>query len=368
MKKVLITSDCFLPRWDGIARFLDELLPELKGTFKITVLAPDFGKIKRIKGIKYIRFPTIQMQFGDIYFTKFNYRKIKSIVEKQDIVFNQTIGPIGMSALTAASRLNKPIIQYVHSIDWELASKGVKRFQKLVLHAVKYLARHFHNKSSLLLVPSRAVEDKISENKITSEKKLLPLGVNTKYFSPKNLNKSKKKLGIHPDTFIIGFVGRIGREKDLGTLYKAFKKIKKTHKCKLLIVGEGLTDEIPKDTDVILAGSQLDVRPYLNAMDVFVLPSLTETSSLATMEAMACGLPVIVTPVGNIPEYVQDGHNGLIFSRKDVDALIERIHKLIDDPELRKVMGKNARKTIVKNYPWHRTVKRIKKVLLDIKK
>jgi len=197
MKKLLITSDCFLPRWDGIARFLNEIIPTLSKSFKITVVAPNFGKIKKVKGVKYVRFPLVKVQFGDIYFSSFNYSKIKEIVKKNDIVFNQTIGTIGISAIRAAKKHKKPCVQYIHSLDWELASKGVSRLRSFVYHAVKIVARRLHNKCSLIIVPSRAVADQISQNKVKTKKMLVPLGINTKYFSPsKDKAKSKKKLKL----------------------------------------------------------------------------------------------------------------------------------------------------------------------------
>ncbi|MBD3318692.1 glycosyltransferase [Candidatus Woesearchaeota archaeon] len=369
MKKLLITSDCFLPRWDGIARFLADIIPELTKDFKVSVIAPEFpGTHKKVRGVKYHRFPLSKAQYGDIQFSQFNYRKVREIVAEHDIIFNQTIGPLGMSAIRAANKQEIPVVHYIHSIDWELASKGVKRFRKIVHLTIKRLVRYFHNKCTLLLVPSRAVEDKIVQNNVKTPRLLLPMGIDTKKFKPsKNKAKSKERIGIPRDKFVIGFVGRIGREKDLPTLYKAYRTFTSPgHTYRLLIVGGGLQDEVPDDQDVILKGSQDDVTPYLQAMDVFVLPSLTETSSLATMEAMATALPVIVTPVGNIPEYVDDDYNGILFPRQDAQALAEKLRRVVMDSELRERLGKAARNTIVKRHSWRVTVKRLRKVLLEI--
>lgn len=74
-------------------------------------------------------------------------------------------------------------------------------------------------------------------------------------------------------------------------------------------MGDGLDSQkafFKKNEDVILTGSTRNVLKYLQAMDLFVLPSLTETSSLATMEAMACGLPVVVTKVGYLKYYINE--------------------------------------------------------------
>ena len=363
MKRLLITSDCFLPRWDGIARFLAEVIPGLSKEFKVTVAVPRFhGRLERVKGVKYVRFEVRPTRFGDIQFTRFNYRHIRELVKQNDVVFNQTIGPLGMSAIMAARSTRTPIVHYVHSIDWELASKGVKRFERVVYTAVKRLARYFHNRCSVLLLPSKAIENIIVQNGVRSKRRVVPMGVDTRVFAPaRDKGAAKKAIGLDPESFIVGFVGRVAREKDLPTLVSAFREFRSVWKgdARLLIVGGGLLGEIPDAPDIVKVGPKGDVQKYLRAMDVFVLPSFTETSSLATMEAMACGLPVVCTPVGNIPEYIQDQENGLLFARGDVQGLAEHLSVLAMDGAQRVRLGAAARRTIQKRFSKPRMIHEI---------
>lgn len=264
----------------------------------------------------------------------------------------------------AAGKLKKPIISYVHSIEWELTAKAMKHFKEIIWHSVRWGARKLYNKCNLLLLPSKVVEDILTENRIITKKEVVKLGINTDKFNPP-LSKAaaKKNLKINPEKLVIGFSGRIGREKDIPTLVEAFKKLEKKNKnVLLLIVGEGIDEQL-KGKNTILPGSVNNVNDYLKAMDIFVLPSLTETSSLATMEAMATGLPVIVTPVGSIPEYVVHNKNGLIFSRGDVNELYRYLKRLARDEKLRANLGNEARKTIIKNHKWSNTAKEIINVL-----
>ncbi len=367
-KKLLITTDNFLPRWDGIARFLSELIPKLTKDFEVTVIAPDFGKLRKIENVKVIRFPVMKMQFGDINFTWFRFKEVSRIVSENDIVFNQTIGPIGIAAIRAANKQRKSLVSYVHSIEWELASEAIKVFKSLTKLCVKLTARRFYNKCTLLLVPSKGVEDLLTLNRITRKKSVVKLGVDAGNFAPP-LTKfaAKRKIGIQPSKKVIGFSGRIGREKDLNTLLNAFKRLREKYKdAVLLIVGKGVEEEEFKQKNVILAGSVMNLVPYLQAMDIFVLPSLTETSSLATMEAMAVGLPVIATPVGSVKEYVEDGKNGFIFPRKDYNYLADKIELLLKDEKLRAQIGREARKTIISKHRWDDTVKKIVGVLREL--
>ena len=368
-KKILISSDCYLPRWDGVARFLSELIPHIKDQFDITLVVPKFeGKLRKIHGITLVRLPLMKIQFGDIYFSVFRKRQIRKLVEEADIVFNQTIGPIGMTAIKAAHKLKKPVVSYVHSIEWELGYRAVKHFKGFVKWGVKRLARKLYNKCTLLMIPSKETEDILSTNKIKTRKVVITLGVDAgKFIPPLSKYGAKKTIKIMPHKIVIGFCGRIGREKDLPTLIKAFKKIRQHQKnVVLLIVGTGIEEEVGKDIHLIVTGAVENVVPYLQAMDIFVLPSLTETSSLATMEAMSVGLPVVVTPVGSIREYVEDGENGLIFPRGDVNSLYEKLEGLLTDEKLRAQLGREARRTIKTKYQWILTAKKIRLLLEKI--
>ena len=366
-RTLLISSDCFLPRWDGIAMFLSELIPEIRNDFKLIIAVPDFGKSPEFKNVELHKFPLLKLQVGDIYFSRVNKKELKHLVKQCDFVFNQTLGPIGIKVIKYAKQLNKPVISYVHSIDWELASKGVKYFKTLILIWMKILVKKSYNKCSLLLLPSKEMEDLLTVHGITTKKEVLKLGIDTEIFTPVlNKNELKKKLGLNNTDFVIGYCGRLSREKDLPTLFEAFLKIRKKHKnAKLLIVGEGPQKEILKHKDILLVGSQDNVVPFLQTMDIYVLPSLTETSSLSTMEAMSCELPVIVTPVGNIKEYVRDGENGLVFPRGDIKSLVKKINSLIKNESLRKKLGKEGRKTIKERHDWKNKVDKLRKILKE---
>ncbi len=87
-------------------------------------------------------------------------------------------------------------------------------------------------------------------------------------------------------------------------------------------------------------------------MDIYCLPSLTETTSLSTLEAMSCELPVISTPVGFIKDYITPKKTGLFFKAGDSYALSRIIEKLDGDKELQETMGKAARKMVQEYFSW----------------
>lgn len=369
MKKLLISTDSFLPRWDGISRVLSEVIPRLSSKYDITVIAPRFlGKAPSFKGVKIIRIPLSGIQFGDYPPAKFEYKKIESIVKENDIVFNQTIGPIGFAAIRAAKKNKIPVVSYIHSIEWELFSKAVKRFRGIVHKSIKVFARYCYKRCKLLIIPSADVGRILKENKIKTNTKVVPLGTDVaKFIPPIDKKRAKKKVGISTRYYVIGFCGRIGREKDIPTLYNAFTKLSKIRRnIKLLIVGSGLKETekaLLQQKNIILTGSKNNVVPYLQAMDIYVLPSLTETTSISTLEAMSCGLAVVVTPVGYVKHYIKDSKNGLFFPKKNTGILAKKINLLLKNEKLRQKLGEEARKTVIKKFSWAKTVKGIEKAL-----
>ena len=158
--------------------------------------------------------------------------------------------------------------------------------------------------------------------------------------------------------------------KDLKTLFRAFIRLRRDFdNIKLLIVGDGvesICDMFKNKEDVIYAGKQDNVIPYLQASDIYVLPSLTETTSLSTLEAMACGVVPICTHVGLIKHYIKHEVNGMLFKKRHVYMLTKRIEKVLNNPKLAKDMGNNARKTVKEKFNWDKTAKKIKDLLLNL--
>ncbi|MBS3127729.1 glycosyltransferase family 4 protein, partial [Candidatus Woesearchaeota archaeon] len=222
-------------------------------------------------------------------------------------------------------------------------------------------------KCTKLFFPAQQAQLKYEEQGIVRPSVIIPLGVDPNRFKPSHSKPmAKRKIGIDATRLVIGFCGRIGREKDLWTLKKAFENVQKKGKVVLLIVGKGIPDIRLEGEGVIMAGQQEDVVPYLQAMDIYVLPSLTETTSLSTLEAMACALPVICTPVGAIKTYIKHRENGFLFPRGNVEKLTQYLMVLLKKPKRREELGLAARKTVKEQFHWENTAERIKHSLKNL--
>jgi sugar transferase (PEP-CTERM/EpsH1 system associated) len=186
--------------------------------------------------------------------------------------------------------------------------------------------------------------------------RVVPNGVDTAKFCPRLNERAemRKRLGLPEDCIAIGSVGRLVAIKDYATLLQATKILVESGLpvC-LLLAGSGpelinyrrFVGTSPNLANrVRFLGASTDVPALLNALDVFVLPSLSEGMSNTLLEAMAVGLPIVASRVGGNPEIIEDECSGLLFKAGDVSELIARLKALVQNPALRQKLGQAARK------------------------
>lgn len=196
-----------------------------------------------------------------------------------------------------------------------------------------------------IVVNSKAVsrelvsEDGVPESKI----RLVYNGVDTARFRRAG---SRADLALPPGSVVIGVVCALRPEKGLRVLIEAFARVHARHpEAQLAIVGSGpLLGELQSaagDGCHFFPAVQ-DVAPWLRAIEVFVLPSLSEALSNSLMEAMACGCCPVASNVGGNPELVHEGESGLLFPAGDATNLAERLERLLCDAALRRRLAAAA--------------------------
>jgi len=370
--KLLVAVDTYYPKKDGVLIFLEKVLPKLTDTFDITILAPKFTKkVKKIKNCKIVRLETYKniklVGYKSVKVSFKNSRTIKKYVKKTDIVWSQDLAYIGALSIYYGKKFKKPTINFVHQITTEHAVDILKtnqRVKNILAKVIKKLTDWLYNHCDLLMVPYPELAFMLNQKDIASKKEVITLGVDAEKFSPpNNKDKAKTKIGISPDLKVIGYCGRLSKEKSLETLKEAYEKVKATYKnCCLLIVGTGPEKkELKSIKDTIIVGSVKNPASYYQAMDLFIMPSLTETTSLATLEAMATGLTVVSTKVGYIKTYIKDRINGFFFPKENAYVLSKKIEILLKNDEMRKEVGKRARQTTIKDFSWNKTINNIRK-------
>ena len=359
MKKLLVVTDNYLPNFTGVTKVLNEVLPRLKD-FEVKLIYPSDRNYK-LHGI--------ETQFVPFYFKLWGMplakvdEKIKEEVDKADIIWIQFISLLAIQAIWRAKKKNKTIVAYLHLFEDEVYAENANLLLRPLRFLVRSIATYYYNKCDLLIVPSQNVGNKARELGIKTKQIVVPLGV--------NITKRIKKYGESgKEKIILGFVGRISREKDLDTLIKAYNILKNKYKLELFIVGGGRKEEVNRirnlsDNDVKIIGFVDKPEEYYNKFDIFIAPSLTETTSLVTLEAMSHGLPVITTRVGYVEKYIKDKENGLFFEAQDEEDLASKLEILIKNKELGKKLGKNAVKTAT-SFSWEKTAAEISKVFYKI--
>lgn len=180
----------------------------------------------------------------------------------------------------------------------------------------------------------------------------VPTGIDTQRFAPADKTVAKASLGLNPVHPYLGIVATLRSWKGHLYLLDAFAQLDRPD-LRLLIVGDGpMADPIRERIAglgiadrVVLAGQRTDPERWLQAMDVFCLPSYAnEGVPQAILQAMLCALPIVTTPVGAILEAVQDGESALVVPPRDASSLALAIARLLDDPGLATRLGAAARR------------------------
>jgi glycosyltransferase involved in cell wall biosynthesis len=168
--------------------------------------------------------------------------------------------------------------------------------------------------------------------------------------------------------FVIGVVCGLRAEKGLPVLLDAFARVRALREgMKLAVVGSGpmlgeleaRARELGIFEACVFQPATARIPDWLRALDVFVLPSLSEAFSNALMEAMACGCCCVASNVGGNPELVRSGETGLLFERGDADGLAAALRRLIEDDRLRGQLASNGQRYIRGNFSAQAAAKRM---------
>ena len=275
----------------------------------------------------------------------FNTSRIKNILFtiKPDIA--HAIYAIGYGTLLRLSNFRPSILSVIGSDISELPSYSWKN--KIISSNLRFPNQITTNSVFL----RKRVANKIVNQKI----KVIPFGVNTSIFKPV-FKKNNRQL-------IVGTIKTLEFGYGIDILVKAFGLISNKYPdVSLVIAGQGsqkkylieLSKKLKVSTKIKFIGSiaHPSVAKILNSFSIFVCLSRNEGFGVSVIEAAACGLPVVVSNVGGLPETLINGKTGFIVNKNDPLSAAKAIEKLINNPKLRFEMGKSGRKFVMENYDW----------------
>ena len=175
-------------------------------------------------------------------------------------------------------------------------------------------------------------------------------GVDTQLYQPaQNRLEAGQRLGIKENPVVL-YAGRLEPEKRLDLALRAWSRLGKEHpQACFQLIGAGSSEDMLRQIPAVgmkFTGRVDETAPYLQAADIFVLPSESEGLSNSLLEAMSCGLAILATDVGGVRDVVTDGISGLIIPPGDQNAIENSLRRLLEDESLRNVLGQNARKRV----------------------
>ena len=362
--RIGIFTDTYIPFINGVTTSVLMLKGALekKGheVFIVTVNNEDLH-YKYEDDDKIIRIPGVPIGIYDYRLTGIYPLKAINKIKKWnlDVIHSQTEFGVGTFARIIAKQFNIPLVHTYHTMyeDYiHYITKGY--FKKSSKKLVEYFTLFYCDKTiTELVVPTKKTYELFKKKyKVDRNIYIVPTGIDVERFYRENnkvdVIKFRRELGLNKDDFVILFVGRIGREKNLDLLISSMKSlIDVSKKIKLLVVGDGPDADIYKEyvkknnisNNVIFTGkvSWDKVVSYYIISDVFATASTTETQGLTVIEAMAASLPVVCINDESFNTTVVNGLNGMIFNNRR--EYKRAIITLFNDRKLLSNLGRQAR-------------------------
>jgi len=256
-----------------------------------------------------------------------------SVSQDFDVVHAHTIFFAGIIALLAAWIRRVPLIITVHGIDDVAWFPGRGSLYKWFKN--KWLARTCLRRVDHIIAVSDYLRELLTTEMRVSDQKIsvIDMGVNTNLFRSIGKREARKRLDLPLSDGIVLYVGNLYPLKGCQYLIQAMALIKRPDR-RLMIVGEGperrrlevLSDSLGLPVTFVGAVPKEQVPLWMSAADLLVHPTLSEGFGLVVLEALSCGLPVVASNVGGIPELINDGVNGYLVEPANVSALAEAMN------------------------------------------
>jgi glycosyltransferase involved in cell wall biosynthesis len=371
--RIAIVTETYPPEVNGVARSLERIVEGLRRRNRdIQLIRPrqhiddnprrgsGFQELL-IKGLPVPGYPGLRMGAP----AGRALRRMWSLA-RPNIVHIATEGPLGWSALWAASKLNLPI-----SSDFRTDFAHYSAHYRLGRLATPIAAalRHFHNKTNCTMVPTESLRKQLLAEGY-HRLAVVGRGVDTELFNPKWRSRELRATwGASDSTLIITCVGRLAAEKNLELVVETYHAIAQSRPdTRLVFVGDGpirdaLRTRCPR---AVFAGAHTgtELSAHYASADMFLFPSLSETFGNVTTEAMASGLPVIAFDRAAAGELIRHGGSGMLAPCGDRAAFVNSAKALADDELLRSVIADGALRR-AQQLGWKRVVDRFEWVLTE---
>lgn len=356
--KIGLFTESYLPDPNGVATSIAASAKELqKLGHTVYIIAPSHPGYKDEKNVIRLYsmriYEKLDMRFA-LHLPERNLIKILRL--DLDIIHGHDGGPVSFLGWEVAHLRNLPYIGTYHTLAHEY-THYVLRGKVVTPAMVKIFTRIFGNMCEELITPSEASKRELRKLGVKTPVLILPNGIDRASFQNSQKGFLRNKLKIKPNTKILLYVGRLGREKSVGFLLKSFQYVLKNHpNTALVLVGDGPEKKALKKiveklrlSNVYFTGfikPETIPQVYADA-DIFVFSSKTETQGMVLIEAMAAGLPVVAVKDKAFSALIQDGHNGYLSDGNEKE-FAQKVEKILNSSTLHENMCKNAARSTEK--------------------
>ena len=362
--RIAVVTETYPPELNGVALTVARLVEGLRRRdHLIELIRPRQGHADRggdepgleevlLRGMPIPRYPHLKMGLPACRALERRWNS-----RRPDLVHIVTEGPLGWSALRAASKLAIPVCSdFRTNFHAYSGHYGVGWLKRPIL---AYL-RGFHNRTLLTMVPTEAMREELAGLGFRNLA-VVSRGVDVQRFHPARCSQAlREQWGAAAEDLVALYVGRVAPEKNLPVLFSAFAAMRaREPRARLVVVGDGpaLAGLRARHPEVVFAGARsgIDLAAHYASGDVFLFPSLTETYGNVTVEAMASGLAVVAYDCAAARAHIESGVNGVLAPYGDANAFGAGAAGLAAERGRAHALGRRARKT-AEALDWERVV------------
>jgi phosphatidylinositol alpha 1,6-mannosyltransferase len=365
--RIMIVTDQYPPMVGGVPTVTQGLAVDFANRGdQVWVVAPSSGQrdvhrlehkvhVYRFSSFEWPTYEDLRIPFLPIL----PFRRLLKKVDP-DIIHIHSPIVLGNIAQIVAGSLRKPVIVTNHYLPINLSrslSSDPLFGKPFITVTYSYLV-HFCNRCEYVTAPTMTALNLLYEHGLRAPAQAISNGIDLKKFSPGERDKRlRQHFNLPQNRPLILSVNRLSQEKRIDVFIEAVAKMTQDAHIAIASTGPAEADlrakveELNLNDKVSFLGfiHDTNLAPLYRLADVFAIPSEAELQSLATMEAMACGLPVVAADAYALPELVHHETNGFLFQRGNSDEMAQYLDTLVRDSALRKQMGAKSLEIIARH-------------------
>ncbi len=361
--RILYATDSYHPRIDGVVRYIDETAKLLAKRNHVGVLCPSFDvshRSEEINGLRVHRLRSVDINVHGYDFTFPAYGEAKKVVMDYDIVFLQSIAPLGSIALFAAKHNRRPIVAFLHCLESVSMAAAFRSLFTPWKRLMDFYSKRLYLKCDSLVLESRTVGLELQRLGIERYHRM-EFGIDRERFRPDR--QSSVDFGLPDDRPVVAFAGRLSYQKGVDILANIIRRL--AGEVHFLVAGDGPQRSYIEDLDVpnltYTGGFMSNIEDLFASSDLFLFIGNEYRRDLTMIcyEALACGLPVVAPDFG-YDSILVNGYNAILRNRT-ADSLSQGIRELLDEGR-RTELSRNAAES-VKDLTWEKYVDRLEELL-----